>query len=204
MKKFKLILNFMYFSNIKLLDKAKHILASLSPQPTLAAAIEVPYYDDLQNATTAFEEAMEKAKNGDRIEIAKRNEIRINVIDYLLEIKAFLESKYGNDYVALMSSGYDIRKEPTPYGELLIPTNLQLSSPQEGCILVNISAVKGAKSYVCEYGLANETATQFAVNSKSTFKITGLLTAGIYRMRAAAVGTSATHNFTQFKTVVVS
>ena len=204
MKKYKLLLNFIYFSNIKLLDKAKHILASLEPRPELAAAIQIPYYDDLQNATIAFEEAMEKAKNGDRVEIAKRNNTRNTLIDVLLQIKSFLEMNFASDYVALVSSGYDLRKESTPIGELPAPISMQLTSDQEGCILVNVKAVKGAKMYVYEYGLANEEATQLIVNSKSTFKITGLLTASIYRVRAAAVGTGTTRNFIQYKTVVVS
>ncbi|MBA5791758.1 hypothetical protein H1R17_11085 [Flavobacterium sp. xlx-214] len=204
MKKYKLLINFVYFSNIKLLDKAKHILASLEPNVGLTLAIQVPYYDELNQVTIDFEEAMEKAKNGDRVEIAKRNQIRTTVIDALLQIKAFLELNYGSDYVTLVSSGYDLQKERTPIGELPTPANIQLTSTQERCIMVNIKAVKGAKMYVCEYGLANEEATQLIVNSKSTFKITDLPSASIFRVRAAAVGTGSSRNFTQYKTVVVS
>ena len=203
MKKYTLLVTFKRFSNINLLDKAKHILASLEPNVGSTIAIEVSYYDELNQAIIDFEEAIEKAKNGSKIEIAKRNQIRINIIEALLQIKAFLELNYGSDYVALVSSGFDLQKERTPIGELPAPSNLLLTSTQEGCILVNIKAVKGAKTYMCEYGLINETATQIIVNSKSTFKITGLTSVAKYKVRAAAVGTGTTRNFTQYVNIVV-
>ena len=209
-RKIKLVGSFGRLGIIQLIDKAKHIATCLEGQPTKTAKekaeatiVQVPFYDDLTTAINDLEVCNERCKTN-KTAYVERDIIQKQLIDVLNKIKSYLETYHGDDAALLATTGYDLRKEPTPYGDLPAPTNMLLTSDQTGCISVNVKAVKGAKTYVYEYGLANDEATQVVVNSKSTLKITGLPSASIYRIRAAAVGTGTNRNFTQYKTVVVS
>ena len=185
----KALTNFYKLTDAALEVKAETIHSSMNanpgyttPQPTLVA---------LQAAITAFSDALNASASGSRVDIAFKNQKKQELIDLLTSLAAYVTFAADGDDSVLLSSGFDISKDPSSV-TISKPENFQLiNGNNPGELLLSIDGVKGAKSYLFEY---TTDATMVAQNwqsfpsTKVKFMLEDLKPGTIYYCRVGAVG----------------
>ena len=146
---------------------------------------------ELHEISTQFQSAVGDARSRDMEKVAIKNSIRVLLIQKLKQVGEFVirESKGAEGH--LLSSGFDLYK---PVDEVVIkaPINFKIKpGPNPGEIIMQVSRVKGARSYLYQW-------TPFPVTSESIWqsipdtrckKTIKKLPLGVnYAFRMAAVG----------------
>ena len=87
-----------------------------TPAPTLA---------DLTTAREALEVALVEAAAGDRVKIFERNVAEAELDQILVRLALYVTVTANGDEVIILSSGFELRKEPAPIGPLPAPADLR-------------------------------------------------------------------------------
>ena len=87
-----------------------------TPSPTLEA---------LTNAANAFESALEKAKGGSIEDTEIKNNCRTELTALLKEMVYYIQITSKGDKVIILSSGFDVNKQPSTVGPLPNASNLK-------------------------------------------------------------------------------
>lgn len=113
-----------------------------SPTPTLAA---------LTDSVNGFETTVHDALDGGRIAIATRNAARASLIALLRQLAAYVQANCGADLLALLSSGFDAVRAPSPVGVLPAPQNPRLSlTGVSGEMLLRVDAMANVANYTAQ------------------------------------------------------
>lgn len=173
-----------------LAQRAQSILNAM--QGNLNFPTPDPNLSDLSTALVNFREAVDAAKNADRLLVAIKNAKKEVLVTLLHNLGNYvLFAAKGNAVVAL-SSGFHIAKTPAPLPPLTKPVNLQLSEGvNSGEMQAVVDKVKGAKAYIFEYTADPLTAESVWVRQSSTQRkafIEGLTSGSRYWCRVAAIG----------------
>ena len=190
MKNPKLAMSYWKYSDAALETKAENVVLNMTdnanfpkPNPTIAS---------LQEAITAFSEAMAAAIDGGRIRIAERKQARKVLEGLMIQLSSYVMMTANGDVNILISSGLDMFKEPETSAPLETPQAPELSSgANTGEVLVKVAVVKGARSYFFEYTadpLSDSSAWQQVVDTRSKLLITGLPAGKKYWFRVTAIG----------------
>lgn len=185
----KALSNFYKLTDASLEVKAEAIYSSMNgnasyttPLPTLVV---------LQAAITAFSNALNAASSGSRVDIAFKNQKRQELIDLLRSLAAYVTFAANGDDSVLLSSGFDITKDPASI-TISKPENFQLiNGNNTGELFLSIDGVKGAKSYLFEYSSDATMASQNWQSIPSTkvkFMLQDLQAGTVYYCRVGAVG----------------
>lgn len=174
MKKIILIIDFRKYSNVALLEKARLIRRNLSPVPTgVLTGPQVPFLDDLDTIMEEFRLAIDEnipSTSGTRAHVLV---LREALIEMLKKIKSYLDVYYGDDAVAMSSSGFDIAKEREPAKEHEI-TGFKVQPLSIGVVRLLVDAIPNAKIYFFEYRQENDTNWQTVEQSSSRCTLTHL------------------------------
>lgn len=186
-RKSKLVATYARLGVVNLLDKANHIAASLQPQPSKVAAVEIPFYDDLLTAIADLQDCNERYKTNNTLSL-EREQLRKNVIDILNKIKAFLEAYYSNDGATLATTGYDLAKIPQPIPEPGVPIDFAIKATHVGTVDLKVKSMKGAKSYEFCYRANNTDQWISFTQSSAKCTLRGLTSGEKYDFKVAYVG----------------
>lgn len=179
----------------QLVDKSKFIEERM--QGNLAFPDPVPALADITTARTALEDAITAAMDGGRTATAIRR-ARAKELELLLgQLAGYVSSIAEGNTLAILSSGFEVRRTASPVGELPAPVGLEASiSAFAGRVDLRWKPVKHAVAYqVFKNGMdpADATAWQLAgISTRSSFRITGLAPASTTWFRVCAVGTAGT------------
>ena len=188
MSKIKIITSFSRYSDADLEQKAELIADSMtnnanfeSPEPAISV---------LQAATTAFDTAIIKAKEGGKTEKLIRELKREELIVILDKLALYVQMKGDGNDAALSSSGFSLSKTRNIVGALPKPQNFALHVEKVGKITLSLKPVRGAKSYLYEYRKKGEEVWDIMVYTKTTLVLTDLQSGQLYEFRVAPVGSS--------------
>ena len=110
-----------------------------APTPTLAA---------LTTAVNAFETAVHDALDGGKIAIATRNAARVELLALMRQLAAYVQGGCNADLLALLTSGFEAVRAPSPVGVLPAPQNPRLSlTDKSGELMLKFDRVKNAVNY---------------------------------------------------------
>lgn len=154
-----------------------------APQPALAA---------VSDAITDYSTALSRAQTGDRIQIALKKDKREALEQLLARLSSYVTLTAGSDEAAMVSSGFDLAKEPGNKLPIEAPENFLVHfGTNSGEMVSSVNRVIGARAYVHEYtpdpvAPNSEWNKQFSTRCKFTF--TGLVPGQKYWFRVAAIG----------------
>lgn len=190
MKNPRLKTDFSRFTDADLEIKAQAIVIAMTdnanfptPNPTLAG---------ISGVITNYSNALSKAQTRDKAEIANKNTQRELLEGMLTLLAGYVTYTAGTNEAALVSSGFDLVKQPSNLPPMGVPENFTIvNGVNEGEIISSVDRVAGAKSYIHEYTADPITPTsewiqEFTTIRKRTFA--NLVPGQKYWFRVAAIG----------------
>jgi hypothetical protein len=151
----------------------------------------VPALTVVTTAADAYTAALVKAGSGNRSDIADKNNKRSELTALLRSLADYVNFCANGDRSILLTSGYDITKEPQPT-VITKPENLEVNNgSNSGELQVRVKGVKGAKAYMFEYTTDETQAatTWYSTSSSAAKFVFNNLTPGQkYFCRVGAVG----------------
>jgi len=150
----------------------------------LAAAVE-----DLSTKYTESLDGGKKAKEALR-------QARTPVINMLEDLANYAETACKDDMTVFLTSGFEAKSSTrVPVAPPAVPTLRKVRQGASGTALVDIQAVRGARSYVIEYGATGNGGappttwmSTPAVKAKPATKISGLTVGVMYAFQVRALG----------------
>ena len=110
-----------------------------TPTPSLAA---------LTTSVNAFETAVHEALDGGKIIIATRNAARVELLALMRQLAAYVQASCNADLLALIGSGFDAVRAPSPVGVLPAPQNPRLGlTGKSGELMLRFDRVNNASNY---------------------------------------------------------
>lgn len=110
-----------------------------TPTPTLAAVTTL---------VNAFETQVHDALDGGKIVIATRNAGRVEMMSLMRQLAAYVQGHCDADLLALLGSGFEAVRAPSPVGVLPAPENPRLTlTDKSGELMLKFDRVKNAVNY---------------------------------------------------------
>jgi hypothetical protein len=194
----KLVVGVRGLNASQLVDKARLVVERMTDNPRFTDP--TPKLSDVTLAKEELEVAITDALDGGRKAVATRR-IRQRALKLILEqLGGYVVATVGDDEEAILSTGFTVRRQPSPVGEVTTPIALQASmSPIQGRVDIRWKAVRYARLYtVFVNSAAPEQADgwrQLGNSSKASFKATGLASGKVHWFRVCAIGTAGTGPF---------
>ncbi len=161
------------------------------PAPTPALAV-------LTTSVNAFETAVHDALDGGKIAIATRNAARVELLALMRQLAAYVQASCNADLLALISSGFDAVRAPSPVGVLPPPQNPRLSlTGKSGELMLKFDRVTNAANYSVQSAPAATGPWADEDISTATRVVIGGLTPGeVLWARACANGSAGASEWT--------
>jgi hypothetical protein len=186
------------YSDDALAMLVQHIIASMTgntrfptPDPTLAL---------VQTGYTTFTTALAKAVGGTKQDTADKNAKREALVELLKKLADYVQRISAGAEVAILSSGFEVYKKPSPVGALPMPENFKVKvGINKGYVDLSCDAVAHASFYEFEYTDTPVTDASIWVKRTSTKKqltIEGLQSGREYAFRVAAAGSHPSRQWT--------
>lgn len=155
-----------------------------TPDPTLLA---------VKAAREKLEVALVEAAAGDHVKVFERNVTEADLDQLIVRLSLYVTNTANGDAVVILSSGFELRKEPEPIGPLPAPTELRAHAGlKTGETELRWKAEYGAYYYQVEMSTTdpNDGATWQLVGmtSKASFAGTGLVPATYVWYRVNCLG----------------
>jgi hypothetical protein len=149
---------------------------------------------EIAAARTALESAITDALDGGRTAVAIRRARQKELTLLLSQLAGHVASLAEGNTLAILSSGFEVKRASTPAGEPIAPTDLQADIGSiMGRVDLRWKPVKQAVAYQVQINTkdsADPASWQIAgISTKARFKVTGLATATVTWFRVAAIGT---------------
>lgn len=179
----------------RLVDKSQFVEDRMTNNP--AFPTPTPTLVEVIAARAALQAAITGAMDGGRTAVAIRRGREKDLRLLLNQLAGYVSSLAEGNALAILSSGFDVKRVPTPAGELLAPADLKAAiSSFAGRVDLRWKTVKHAVAYqihVNGMDPADEAAWQLAgVSTKTIFMVKGLGSATMTWFRVNAIGTSGT------------
>lgn len=198
-------------SHARFLEKARHILNSLQSQPNVQVAkaapfvdgekIEIPFWNDLDEAVNNYADAIERSLSRSLVSLEILKEVRLHLYQVIKTIKSYLETYYGTNASALLSTGFDVSKTPAPKVTPPAPEKLIVKATDIGEITLTTAPYSKGKGYQFEYCEENDMVWKVIVHSRSKLVLNQLKSKTTYHFRVAYIGTTDSR---KYSSVVVS
>lgn len=191
MKKDRLITNYGRYNDVELDFKAKHIVGSLANNENFPTT--VPSLADFTSLSDNYTTALNKAKTGDRAQIAQKNMLRKSLLSSMQELAVNVESQAFNDRSRLITSGFDLSSNSGGTAHLSAPKNFRvLDGLNKGEIRLTCNGATNALSFVHEYTedeLTEEALWKSETSSSRNHTFRSLVSGKRIYVRTRAIGT---------------
>jgi hypothetical protein len=190
----RVALNISNISDDALVMKVQSILSNMDENPNFPPPF--PELEALKTTAAAFEHALASQRPGSREDTVRKNNARAILEQAFRLLGTAVEVKSNNDLATMLSSGFETRKNPAPYGRLEKPASLQIElTSRPGSVKLTTAKVAGASSYLFQYALVPVTdeGQWHTVASTARTKVIDDLEPGKqYIFRVAGVGADPT------------
>jgi len=151
-KTHRVALNISNTSDETLMVRVQSVVNSMTNNANFPAPL--PELDAVKTAVVAFEQALAAQRPGAKEDTARKNEARAALEHAFRMLGTLVDVKSNNDQIILLSSGFETRKSPTPYGRLEKPGALHVElTSKPGSVKITTTKVAGANSYFFQYAL---------------------------------------------------
>jgi hypothetical protein len=154
-----------------------------TPSPTLAT---------ITTSVDALEVAVMESLDGGKLQIARRNAARVELLSLVRQLAAYVTGHCSGDLVNLLSSGFTAVRAPSPAGQLPPPQNQRLvNTGMSGQLTFRFDRVVNAANYSIESAISGDGPWQdrgLWPNTRVT--LDGLTPGKMYWARARANGTA--------------
>lgn len=151
----------------------------------------VPAIADVAVSLTQYTDALATAQLREKTAVAIKDQARLDLTMMLVQLASSVNNIANGDRAMLVSSGFDLSRQPDPSPLVKPVTVILTDGPNAGELVLKVPGVKGARGYIHEY--TPEPLTQdsewtkvITTMSKCTFK--NLVSAQRYWCRVAAIG----------------
>jgi hypothetical protein len=155
-----------------------------------------PALDRMIKANKAYSASLSKIKNGNKEDTLLKNSARTALEKSLRELAANVQSVSGGDEAIIVSSGFDIRKAPSPVGPLEKPTNVKVTmGVNKGSVVVSCNRIVNAKTYIVyytEFPLTPNRVWNHEIGTKCKVPVINLISGSKMIFCIAAIGTNPT------------
>jgi hypothetical protein len=129
----------------------ENIIQSMTGNPNFTTP--VPALTDVQTALDDFNAKLTAVyQRGTKEAYAAKNQSRKTLEGIVKQLALYVITTCAGDEVKMLSSGYNLTKQPEPAGNPLQPQNLQLGDgPLSGEVLVKFDRVTNARGYQGRY-----------------------------------------------------
>jgi hypothetical protein len=196
----KLVLGVRGLNASQLVDKARSVVDRMTGNARFPDPI--PKLSDVTLAQQALEAAITDAFDGGRTALATRR-VRQRDLKLLMEkLGGHVVATVGDDEEAILSSGFTVRRKPSPVGEVAAPLALQATMhPLKGRVDLRWKSVRHALIYtVFVNSIAPDQEAgwqQLDTSSKASFTVTGLASGKVHWFRVCAHGTAGKGPFSE-------
>ncbi len=188
MSKSRLVTSFHRYRDTDLEIKARFIVQSMDGNENFTTPI--PALSTVSNAINTYVIALRDAESGGKTAVATKNEERAALEMLLVKLSLYVEATANYNEVVLLSSGFNLAKDPMPVGTLPKPHDFSATPTEKGAMLLKLSPIHRAINYQYEYRLANSNDPwNQQLHTKSKLKIWGLQSGVAYEFRVTAIGT---------------
>jgi len=190
----------------QLAAKADFIVDRMSGNP--AFPNPVPALSDVTDAVTALRKAMVAALDGGKTATAIRNKCQRDLKKLLDQLAGYVVSLAEGNELAILSSGFEVRKPSKPAPEPPMPTDLRAYiTDHTGRVDLSWAPVDPALTYHIQWS-ASETTDEkawqlVAVSTRSSARITGLPSGQVAYFRVAGIGTKGMGPWSQVASTLV-
>lgn len=201
MKKQKINLNFKFYTDSAFLNKAGHIVSSMTNNEFFPTP--VPPLADVQEALSAYNVALIAAADLGRTNVASKNQTRLVLEELLAQLGMFVMFTANGDPLILTSSGYTLTKLPEPRyidnpGNVILKNGI---TSGEVIAMVNNVATSGYLFGISDTLPVEGTVWTTTPNSKSQYVFRGLVPGKQYWIRVAALGTRSQIAYSTIATI---
>lgn len=152
---------------------------------------------DLTAAREVLETAIMEAAGGDHAKVFARQVAEAAMDDLLVRMAMYVSNTSAGDELKILSSGFELRKQPEPIGPLEAPTELEArTGALPGAIDLRCRPVKGAYYYQVEVNATDPAVeaqwTLLALTPRVSYEATGLDPGKHYWFRMTAMGAAGT------------
>lgn len=187
----KALINFSKKADPSMETKSQEILQSMTGNANFPSPI--PALEVVQDAQADYSTALINAASRDKTKVALKNQARLELEKLLKQLGNYVNTVSMGDVAMLTSSGYDISKMPEPR-HITTPENVKLvPGMNDGSLISQADAVKGASSYIHQIApdpLTADTKWTSISTSRRKYEFTSLEQGKKYWVRIAAVGSN--------------
>lgn len=190
----------------QLAAKADFIVERMSGNPAFPAP--VPALSEVADAVTALRKATVTALDGGKTATAIRIKRQRELKKLLDQLAGYVVSLAEGNELAILSSGFEVRKPSKPAPEPHMPADLRAYiSDHTGRVDLTWSPVDPALTYHVQWA-ASETTDEkawqlVAVSTRSSARITGLPSGQVAYFRVAGIGTKGMGPWSQVASTLV-
>ncbi|MCX6198548.1 MAG: fibronectin type III domain-containing protein [Bacteroidetes bacterium] len=157
----------------------------LTPNPTLA---------QLKTATDDLENAYTEALNRDKAKKALMRIARQVLKDLIVKLADYIQITGDSDETKILSSGFGVRKVPTPVSVPDVPTDVKVTATEfDSQLDITSKSVKGAITYLlemCMDPLLEKNFSPVEISTKSSIRVKDLAPGTKYWFRLLAFNTA--------------
>lgn len=181
---------FSQMSDSKLLTRSYQIIDAMTDNANFPAP--VPSLEVVSHTIDEFFKAVNLSKDGDRLQIALKNQKREAVIFSLHQWSDYVLFTSNGDNAIAMSSGFSIGKSPSPAPPITRPENLRIvSGDNSGELFSKVNRVINGLIYLHQYAtdeMVQQQNWQSVPSSKTSCIIANLQPGTKYNCRVAVLG----------------
>ena len=181
----------------RLPEFARNVVVLMTGNPDFPTP--VPALTVITTQTDALDDLVQKASNGDRIQIAARNEARATLLQSLRDLAAYVQGKCQNNLAILLGSGFAPVRPRSPVTLPSTPLSPRLSQgPQSGSLIFQYQKEKTVRN--CSIQTASNASgpwTDYGLTTKSKVTLDNLPTMAVTWARARANGAAGSSEWTE-------
>lgn len=188
---YRVNLEFSRYSGAVLSSFASGVVLGLSNNPPTFPHLPVTIAEMEALVVTLDDKLALMDANGGKAATAAKNAAMTAVVNALRKNAAYVQAQVGDDLEKILSSGYLVNSTNRSRQPLATPLITNLTYGNSGEMVVNLSPVVNARSYIVEKRTGTGDWQSAAVTTKArNTLISDLTSATLYSFRARAVGGS--------------
>lgn len=199
---YRVLANVAKLNAIKLLSKGQTVHKYMSgnvhfANPSVSMA-------DFDAALQLLEQRISNAAYADRAMIAMRDAQATVVLGMVRSLASYVDAEAQGDRDIILSSGFEVRSEPTKSGEPTAPTKVEaVMGVLSGTVVLKCKREKNVHTYVGDWKVEGAAEWQSLISTGCKVKLEGLTPYTAYCFRMAAVNSKGQSNWSETLTAMV-
>jgi hypothetical protein len=199
MSEVKVLLNFgrSKYTDSALSSKTWHVIEKMTNNANFPDPL--PSLEELENKVSAFDKALGKVQNGTKEDTYFKNELRVEFEKMMKNEGMYVQVASNGNVGIMLSSGFDVSKEPEFVGPLEKPTGLTVKPGRNnGSVEISCDKVNHAVFYeylLTKFPITPSSIWEKLVSTKGKLLIENLEQGAQYGFKVAGGGSDPSRNW---------